>query len=576
MARRPRRRTVILTLLGVVILWMGACAYLAGQARSSLTTGKDRLQSVRIGATPESLLDPETGRDLRRARADFARGRSRLRSPVLAPLRVVPVLGRQIRAADKVAATSIGATDLAAEAVDQLHEISERNLEAGPQRVTALTELEAIITRTRKGLAALDTGSPDALVGPLGDAVDELVAQRDDTVAGLGRAGRAVHAVTTVLDGPTPYLLVGANNAEMRAGTGMFLSAATLGFDHGRLELGDVRPTEELVLPPGAVPVAGDLAANWPWLDGGRDLRNMALSVDFPQSAPLAAANWAQVPGGAEVGGVIVVDVDALRGLLRVVGPVEVDGVRYTADTVRGELLRQQYARYGQDRDARRDQLGDVAKAVFGRIEDGDFELADLATALTEAVQRRNLMVWSADDAVQRAWTAAGADGRLRADSVAVSVLNRGAEKLDTYLDTSGTITSSERADGRVGIAIRYTMANRSPASGSRYSLGPNIDGLVQGEHRGIAVVNLPAGTSDVKLTGVVQTLSGSDGPTLVVAGSFDLPRGDSIDVEVTGVLPKGVRSVVLEPSARISRTRWSVDGTAYEIDRRRTLQLGR
>ncbi len=68
----------------------------------------------------------------------------------------------------------------------------------------------------------------------------------------------------------------------------MFLSAATLGFDQGRLELGDVRPTQELVLPPGSVPVTGDLAANWPWLDPGRDLRNLGLTADFPQSAALA------------------------------------------------------------------------------------------------------------------------------------------------------------------------------------------------------------------------------------------------------------------------------------------------
>jgi len=566
---------VLLSLLGLAILWSIGSAYLLLQARSAASSGKDHLESVRQGATTSSLLDPATARSLGRAEADFARARDRLHNPWLVPLRIVPVVGRQVRAADKVVATSQGATRLASDAVADLQELSDRDLAGGPQRVGALDDLATTIGRTKAGLAALDPGSPDALVGPLGTAVAELSHQRNETVRSLGRAEQATKAVAAVLDGPTPYLLIGANNAEMRAGTGMFLSATTLGFDHGRLQLGDVRPTEELVLPKGSVPVGGDLAANWPWLDGGRDLRNLALSADLPQSGPIAVANWAKVPGGAKVGGVIVVDVDAIRGLLRVVGPVEVDGVRYTADTVRGELLHKQYARFGADRDQRRDQLGDVAKEVFARIEAGHFELGQLATALTDAAQRRNLLVWSADPKVEQAWRTAGVDGRLRADSVSVAVLNRGAEKLDAYLDTSGTLTSTVRPDGRVAVTLRYQIANRAPASGPAYVVGPNIAGMVEGEHRGIAVVNLPAGTTDVGLRGARQTLLGSDGPTLVVAGAIDVKRGATAEVVVTGVLPKGLRSIVLEPSARIPRTVWTVDGHRYEIDRRRTLDLG-
>ena len=160
-----------------------------------------------------------------------------------------------------------------------------------------------------------------------------------------------------------------------------FLSASQVGFSRGSLELGDVRPTEQLVLPSGSVPASGDLAANWPWIESGRDFRSMGLTADFPQTGPLALANWALVKGGGPVGGVIVVDVDALRGLLRVVGPVTVDGVTYDVDTVRGELLRKQYARFDDDREERRDQIGDVARVVFDRIEKGKFDLEELASA---------------------------------------------------------------------------------------------------------------------------------------------------------------------------------------------------
>ena len=578
MARRPRRRTILAFVATLVLVWLLAAAWMLLDAKSALDHGRTSLASVRNGATPASLLDPETNTGLDAASQDFAHARSRLRSPVLTPLRVLPVIGRHVRAGDRVASSSLAATALASHAVRDLQELSERDLGAGPQRIEVLKDLTSVIDRTREGLERLDPGSPDDLAGPLGDAVAKLDTERDEAVTSLARAAGTTTALAAVLNGPTPYLLIGANNAEMRAGSGMFLSAATLGLDNGQLDLGDVRPTETLVLPAGSVPVTGDLAANWPWLDSGRDLRNMALTADFPQSAELAVKNWALVPGGAKVAGVIVVDVDALRSLLRVVGPVEVGGVRYSADTVRSELLRQQYRRFGADegdRDQRRDQLGEVAKVVFDRLEAGDWKLADLSSALLDSVQRRNLLVWSADPTIQKAWATTGADGHLRSGSLSVALLNRGAEKLDSYLDTTATLTSKRTGAGRVEVSLAYRITNKAPATGPRYLIGPNIAGMEAGEHRGIAVVNLPAGTDGIRLTGATQTLVGTDGPTAVVAGDLTLKRGESITVRVTGTLPAGVDEVTLEPAARISRTVWTVNGTTYGIDRRRTVTLG-
>ena len=562
----------------VVGLWLLGVAWMLLDAKNSLDHGRASLTAVRTGSTPASLLASKTGPALDRAGQDFAQARSRLRSPLVSPLRILPIVGRHLRAGDRVVSSSQDATTLAADAVHDLRLLSERDLVAGPERIKVLRELSSVIERTRSGLKGLDPGSPDNLFGPLGDAVAELGTERNDAVISLARASATTEALAKVLDGPNPYLLLGANNAEMRAGSGMFLSAATLGLNHGRLDLGDVRPTETLVLPAGSVAVRGDLAANWPWLDSGRDLRNMALTADFPQSAALAVKNWAQVPGGVKVGGVIVVDVDALRSLLRVVGPVTVGGVRYSADTVRNELLRQQYRRFGDGqgrRDQRRDQLGEVAKVVFKRLEAGQWELADLSSALLDSVQRRNLLVWSTDPQVQRAWADTGADGHLRPDSISVALLNRGAEKLDSYLDTSATLTSKRSAAGRVKVSLDYRISNTAPATGPRYMIGPNIAGMVAGEHRGIVVVNLPAGSGNVTLTGATQTLSGADGPTVVVAARVDLKRGDSVTIRVTANLPAGVDFIVVEPSARISRTLWTVDGSEYQIDRRRRLHLG-
>lgn len=569
MSGPKRRRRVVLGVGVAVVLWLLVVGWLLASARSSVAAGARDLRAVRSDASVASLVEPATRGRLDAAHRHFVDGQHRLGNPVLAPLRVLPVAGRHVRAADRVASTSAEGTAIAASTLDDLAALTRRPHASRPDRVRTLRDLGALAARTRRSLSALDPGRPDALVGPLGDAVAELRDQQACAVRGAAHLEATSRALADVIDGPAPYLLLGANNAEMRNGSGMFLSAAELRFDHGALALGDVRPTADLVLAPGSVPVRGDLAANWPWLDPGRDLRNLGLTADFPQSAAVAVANWRQVPGTAPVAGVIAIDVDGIRSLLRAVGPVEVDGVRYTADTVRGELLRQQYRRFGDDRSARRDQLGAVARAVFARIEAGDWKLEDLATELADAVAGRHVLIWSADPGHERAWRDAGADGHLSDRSIAVGLINRSATKLDSWLAARATIS----VDGR-RITIAYEVTNSAPADGPAYLVGPNVSGLAAGDHRGLVVANLPAGTTDVAIEGARAFLRGGDGPTVVVGGEVVVRRGQTVTVTVTGLLPAGLDQVVLEPSARVPRTRWVVDGTTIERDRRRTLTL--
>lgn len=574
---RVRVRTVVFIGVGMVLLWLAGTAWMLADANRAMHEGRRHLAAVRGGATASTLLDAGTDEQLADAEDAFARARARLRNPLVAPLRVVPVLGRHLRAADGIVSTAQGSTEVARGVAAGLRDLSTRDLAAGPGRVEVLRDLSTLVTDAAADLETLDPGTGQDLAGPVARAVDELAVAHDETVDGLHRADRTVSALADLLDGPGTYLLIGANNAEMRAGAGMYLSAAPLRFEAGSLELGEVRPTASLVLPEGSVPVEGDLARNWPWIDVGRDLRSLGLSADFPQSAEVARQFWAEVPGGEPVDGVIVVDVDALRELLAVVGPVDVDGITYTTDTVRGELLVHQYQRSGDDPGSvaeRRDQLGEVARAVFERIEGGDWAFDELATALVDVVQRRHLMVWSADDATQAVWADSGADGRLRPESLSVAVVNRGAEKLDAYLDTAVDVAAGGGTTGR-DITVTYRITNGAPDEGPRYQLGPNIEGMGAGDHRGIVVVNLPGGTTDVTVDGARLTLRGADGPTEVIAGEVGLKRGESVTVTVTGTLPDDLDRLVVEPSARIPSASWTIDGQTYDLDRRHTVTLG-
>ncbi|MBK6857196.1 MAG: DUF4012 domain-containing protein [Microthrixaceae bacterium] len=579
MAFLVRHRKALLAVGLGLVAWIGACAWMIRGAGQALEAGRDELDAARRGATPASLLDPATDERLARARSHFDDAAGRLGNPVLLPVRIVPVVGRHLRSAERVVDGTDQATAVAQDGIARLAELTRQPVGMGTERLAALDELAELMVDTRQSMAAVDPGSPNALIDPLAEAVTELTDERDDTVATLDRAEDATRALRQILTGPEPYLLLGANNGEMRAGSGMFLSAAVIRFHDGSLQLGDVRPTQELVLASGSVPVSDDLRANWPWLDPGRDFRNLGLTADFPQSAEPAVSMWEKVPGGEPVAGVIVVDVDAIRAMLGVVGPVEVEGVTYSVDTVRGELLREQYGRFGSgrdERDQRRDALGTVARAVFERIEAGGWELDDMATAMTNAVQGRHLMVWSKASEHREAWAGVGADGHLTDRTVSVGLVNRGANKLDSQVETTLEIESERASDGRQMITMTYRIVNGAPTDGPAYVVGPNIEGMVAGQYRGIAVVNVPVGSTDVSIEGVRPTLSGMDGPTVVVGGEVVLASGESATVVVKARLPRGVDAVTLEPSARIPRTNLSLGGREPSVDRRRSIDLTR
>jgi hypothetical protein len=569
-----RRRIVVLVGASLGLVWLVAVAWLLVGARSEMAAGTRDLRSVRRDASISSLVDPSSRDELAAASDHFDAAEAKVDSPVLAPLQVIPMASRHLRAARQVVDASQEGTAVADDALGSLVELTERPRSAGPERVATLRDLAGVAAVAREELDAIDPGSPDALIGPLGDAVAELDEQRADAAQAAAQLERTTLAIADVLEGPTPYLLLGANNAEMRNGSGMALSAAELAFDDGRMQLGDVQPTADLVLPEDEVPATGDLAANWPWIDTGRDLRNVGLTADFPQSAALAAQTWAAVPGGGEVGGVILLDVDGIRSLLRVVGPVEVDGVRYAADNVRGELLREQYRRYEDDRPGRRDQLGAVARAIFDRLEAGEYQLEDLATELVDAVSRRHLLVWSADPATAEVFAEAGVDGHLGAQSVSVGLLNRSATKADSWVDVAVDLETAARDDGRTDLTITYEIDNRTPGSGPAYVVGPNVEGLDAGDHAALAVVNLPAGSTGVEMTGAEVFLQGGDGPTVVVAGRLTVERGATATVVVRALIPAGVERLAIEPSARIEPTSWTVDGVELGRDRRQTVEL--
>ena len=189
-----------------------------------------------------------------------------------------------------------------------------------------------------------------------------------------------VRALRDLLQGPSSYLVMVGNNAEMRAGAGMPLQVGVAAIGKGDIELSDFKAaTSELFTthPTGRynAHIPPELSRTYPnWLLG-EDFPETAVIPDFPRTAPIFADIAADTQGWM-TDGAIDIDAIALADLLRVVGPIDLYGVEYTAKTAPQLVLNQVYLAYDESgADARRDAQSKLAQALFDAIQSRDVDL---------------------------------------------------------------------------------------------------------------------------------------------------------------------------------------------------------
>lgn len=572
-----RIRTALLVLLAILVVWsvVGVVGLL--RARGRAQAGIDRLERAQGTLQAADILRGDGLDTLRAANADFAAAHDSTGWVVTGPLRILPVVGRQVRSVDALAGAAERVTAVGARATDRAQRAVAEPAEAGPARLALVDRLATIGDDARRDLDDIDLGPTDALVGPLADGR----ARFDEQLTTIRRATAELRLAATglrrVLGGPTRYLVFGASNAEMRSGSGTWLSAGVMTFRDGRFELGEMRSSSEF-RPEPAVEAQGDLAARWGWSRPGADYRNLALSPQFPDNAALAVEMW-QRATGETVDGVLVLDPVALQALLRATGPVVVDDREISADTVIPYLLVDQYRgleydlarpdRTEAEQTARRAGLARVARAVIGALDSAGWSAPDLVGSLQSAAADRHVLAWSSDPVQQRGWDAAGVDGVLPRDALLLSLDNLSANKLDPFMRIEAEVTGRGAPDGARRVRIDVTVRNEAPAGLGSYAAGPFPGtGYAAGEYVGLLAFEVPRYARDVRLDGSLGIQAdGSEGTTRVIAGSVRIARGATVRATLTLTLPDGGTALSVRGSARVPATEWRIRGDRFTDD---------
>src|SRR5688500_14883672 len=343
--KRPSPRRLVLRIAAVVVVaWGAAVAIALLGAQRDIRNGLDSVRAAQRAAAPKELIDGRPLGHLRDSRRSFQRAEDRLDGIAVRPLRIVPVVGRQLRSVTALAGAAADVSDIGADAVNDARRTLRQPHGTGPERVALLRDLAALAADAERRLRGLDLGPSRALVDPLADRRAELVERLDELRASL-RDGRVVAGgLAELLQGPSRYLVLAANNSEMRAGSGMFLSVGDLAFADGTFALGDFRSSADLTVKGTPPPITdADYRDRWGWLNPNREWRNLAASPRFDATAELATRMWAAT-GGPPVDGVLALDPVAVRAVLRATGPVRVADREITADNVLDLLLHDQYA----------------------------------------------------------------------------------------------------------------------------------------------------------------------------------------------------------------------------------------
>ena len=155
-----------------------------------------------------------------------------------------------------------------------------------------------------------------------------------------------------------------------------------------------------------------------------------------------------------------------------------------------------------------------------------------------------------------------------------VSVLNRGGNKLDRFLEVEAKLNVSPGTTTKATLTV--TAKNTVPAGENVYVAGPFPgSGVGANDYTGFLAVNVPGFAGGVKVDGFETFVAaGPDGPSQVVAVPLVLRKDETKTFTVTFELPSRGQ-VRVEPSGRQPAVRWSAPGQQWSDGRSRTVKWG-
>lgn len=574
-SRSRSRRVIRLSVLAVGGLAVLAClafAVVALMARSAMLEGanlaRSGFDSARAGRQDEAV------EAFRGADRSFTEASDLLGAAWARPVRLVPIAGPQAFAAEAMAVSGKDLARTAAAAAGTVHydELRTRNGMIDLGMLSSMRQpvrnAQDALDRARARLSAADNEwLLPALSTPLAELRGEVDRARSDT----DLAAEAIDVAPSLLgaDRPKRYLILFANTAESRFLGGYVASYGELLADNGKLSLTRSGRISELSEAPGAdartLSGPPEFIERFGRLFPQRYLQNLTASPDFEVDASVARELYPKA-GGSPIDGVVYVDPFGLAALLRLTGPVSIEGSaqQLTADNAAMYLLRDQYLAVAEAGE-RYDLLAKASQATFQALTSRELPgPRAVGDALGPAVREGRLHAVTFDEAGRSLLDRLGAvrtfpgGGDGTRDFLSVRSSNNNPNKIDSFLRRDITYEAVvDQRSGEVTATASVVLQNDAPGA----LLPPYIIGNEQRAGQETA----PPGTNTMFLSVYSNLdLDGAtyDGAAVPVAAQHE--SGHQVYSVLVRVPPKSEGTLVLRLRGRLGG---AVAAGRYHLD---------
>lgn len=376
-----------------------------------------------------------------------------------------------------------------------------------------ISEIEGKVTLVKKEMDHVNSSRyPNIGNYKIGSQITEVKTYIDQIETLVSDARPLAEALPVLLGAREnkKYLVIFQNDKELRPTGGFITGYAILRMEKGRpiaenaddIYTLDERRTKRVAAPELIVEylpaIGGEKTTEW-------QMRDANLSPDFKISMTQVYDFYNQVPGRADVDGIIAVDTQFLVEVVKILGGVDVYGKKFTAEedercncpNVVYELSDAITRPVGFVRSGRKDILGVLLSAIMQKSLSSSPKIywGPLFQAGLTGVGEKHILFYLFDENAQKGLEALNAAGRIKdysGDYLHISDANLAGAKSNMYVRETVTQDIQVETDGSIVKTLVIDYRNPQPASDCNLERG----GLcLNGILRNVLRIYTPAGS---------------------------------------------------------------------------------
>lgn len=381
--------------------------------------------------------------------------------------------------------------------------------------VLKLDEIDANLEKARSELIKIDPNRyPEKIRGKeVRSVMKKYLTMADEGIKGVTQAKPLLKRLPKLLGEPKEikYLVLFQNDKELRPTGGFITGYSIFRLEHGVVhveESGDIYDLDEkkTINLKAPEPIA-KYHINVPYWH----LRDSNLSPDFYESMKNFEKIYKYVPDRKKYEGIIAVDTWFLLEVMKILGPIEINGVKYTTenepvcDCPQVIYKLEEYADkpVGHERESRKDLIGVLLYALMEKALGSSPKLywGRLFQAGIDNLAQKHVLVYLKDKEAQKGIEALGFGGRIKdynGDYLHINDSNFAGAKTNMYVDHFINY-EVEVKDDKLVKKLKITYKNPYPWSNCSLEAG---ELCLNGRLRDWVRIYVPEGSKLIKMVG--------------------------------------------------------------------------